>query len=170
MLLNSTSKSWFAIQTCPRYEKKVADDLKQKEFEVFLPLVASRRQWSDRKRIVYFPLFSSYIFAQIPGTIEHRIAILQTKGVRGFVGVRGAPVPIPESEIEAVRSLLRVGESFEVHPFLNVGQRVRIRGGSLTGVQGIVVKKNQDLSLVISIEVIQRSVSLKLVGYEVEAA
>jgi transcription antitermination factor NusG len=148
----------------------VADDLKQKHFEIFLPLVASRRQWSDRKRVVEFPLFSSYIFAQISGTVEHRVAILQTRGVKGFVGVRGAPIPIPESEIEAVRSLLSAGESLEAHPFVNVGQRVRIRGGSLTGVQGIVVKKNQDLSLVISIEVIERSVSLKLVGYEVEAA
>lgn len=161
---------WFAVQTWPRYEKKVARELTIKGIEVFLPLIPSRRQWSDRQQVVDLPLFSSYLFVRASGAIESRIPILRTSGVINLVGTRNTGTPVPESEIESVRLLLSRGVSFHNYPYLNVGQRVRIRGSSLDGVEGILVSKNDDFSLIVSINIIQRSVSVRVAGYRIEAA
>jgi transcription antitermination factor NusG len=164
------SRVWFAVQTRPRYEKKVANELKEKDLEVFLPLSQSRNQWSDRQRIVHTPIFPTYLFVRIPQTREARIAVLSTYGATGFVGVRGAGITIPEGEIESVRTVLKQGIPVQSHPFLTVGDRVRIRGSSLDGVEGILLAKNDDLSLVVSIQIIQRSLSIRIAGYQVVAA
>lgn len=161
---------WFAIQTWPRYEKKVANELSRKGVEVFLPLVSAEHKWSDRRQIVQLPLFSNYLFVQTPGTTESRIPVLRTAGVIGFVGARGTGTPVPEIELESVRILLNRGIAFQNSPFLNIGQRVRIRGNSLDGVEGILVAKNDDLSLIVSINIIQRSIAIRIEGYRVEAA
>lgn len=160
---------WFAIQTWPRYEKKVASELEKKNIEVFLPLDSTEHQWSSRRAIVQLPLFPTYLFTRTPWTTESRISVLRTSAVIGFVGTRTG-TPVPESEIESVRILLSRGVSFENHPFLNIGQRVRIREGSLDGVEGILVAKNDDYSLIVSINIIQRSLSIRVAGYRIEAA
>jgi transcription antitermination factor NusG len=165
-----TDPVWFAVQTWPRYEKKVANECHTKNINSFLPLVPSKRQWSDRVRTVHLPLFPSYLFVRISETVEARIPVLRTTGVMKFVGDRGMGIPIPDSEIESVRLLLSRGIPFEAHPFLSVGQRVRIRGGSLDSVEGILQAKNDDFSLVVSIHIIQRSLSVRVAGYQVEAA
>jgi transcription antitermination factor NusG len=167
---NSAGKVWVAVQTWPRYEKKVAFELERKEVEVFLPLLACQHQWSDRRRTVQLPVFPSYLFVRIPETVDTRVAVLRTNGVINFVGTRNLGTPIPESEIESVRILLERGIGFQNHPFLNVGQRVRIRGSSLDGVEGILVAKNDDLSLVVSIQILQRSLAIRVAGYRIEAA
>ena len=169
-IASSNGDVWFAVQTWPRYEKKVAAELKKKELEVFLPLTLSRHQWTDRQRTVQSPLFPSYLFVRIPETLDTRVAVLRTNGVMSFVGVRGAGVPIPEGEIESVRMLATGSISFRGHPFLNIGQRVRVRGSSLDGVEGILLAENNDLSLIISIQIIQRSLSVRISGFQVEAA
>jgi transcription antitermination factor NusG len=162
--------SWFAIQTWPRYEKKVAAELERKEVQVFLPLSRAKHQWSDRLRTVEMPLFPTYVFVRIHATTPDRAWVLRSNGVSKFVGARGTGSTVPESEIESVRALVSRGSSFEIHPFLNVGQRVRICGGSLHGVEGILQEKNSDRSLVVSIQLIQRSLSIRLAGYQIEAA
>jgi transcriptional antiterminator NusG len=161
---------WLAVQTWPRYEKKVAIELERKQVEVFLPLVSSNHQWSDRRRVVQLPLFPGYVFVRAPETFASRICVLRTNGVINFVGARNVGTAIPESEIESVRILLSRGIEFQDHSFLNVGQRVRICGSSLDGVQGILVAKNNDLSLVVSVQIIHRSLSIRVAGYRVEAA
>jgi transcription antitermination factor NusG len=161
---------WYAIQTWPRFEKKVAAEFKRKDIETFLPLLSSQRQWSDRRCIVQFPLFPNYVFVRVATGANARIPVLRTNGVAGFVGLRGTGTPIPDSEIDSVRLLLAGGVAFQQHPFLNLGQRVRVRGGSLDSVEGILLAKNDDLSLVVSIEIIQRSISIRISGYQVEAA
>jgi transcription antitermination factor NusG len=175
MVVNSAPSSdrsevWVAVQTRPQFEKKVAVELQRKAIHVFLPLLASKHEWSDRRQIVHRPLFPTYIFVRILQIPDTRIAVLRTNGVATFVGARGTGDPIPESEIESVRVLLTRGISFQAHPFLNVGQRVRVRGSSLDGVEGVLVSKNDDLSLVVSIQMIQRSLSVRIAGYQVEAA
>jgi transcription antitermination factor NusG len=163
--------AWFAIQTWPRYEKKVATELENKEVNVFLPLLKNKHKWSDRTRVVELPLFPGYVFVSIQQTLNARVHVLRTNGVTSFVGVRGMGTPVPESEIESVRTLLDRGISFQAHPFLKIGQRVRILSGSLRGVEGVVTgKANDDPSLVVSIQIIQRSVVIRLSGYEIEAA
>jgi transcription antitermination factor NusG len=162
------SLSWFAIQTWPQYEKKVAAEFQRKDIEAFLPLLSSMRKWSDRSKVLELPLFPSYVFVRIDESSNARIGVLRTNGVTGFVGMRGRGVSIPQSQIESVRLLLASGVTFQHHLHLSVGKRVRIRGGSLDGVEGTLLAKNDDLSLLVSIQIIQRSLAIRVAGYRLE--
>jgi transcriptional antiterminator NusG len=162
--------SWFAVQTKPRHEKRVAAELAQKGITVFLPLVSALHQWTDRRREVTLPLFTNYTFVRIDGARNLRVSVLRTNGVVGFVGMQGRPVPIPDEQINAVQTILREGISFSLHPFLNVGRKVRIRGGCLDGIQGVILAMNGDQSLIVSIESIQGSLAVRIAGYGLEAA
>ncbi|MGB8752941.1 MAG: transcription termination/antitermination NusG family protein, partial [Candidatus Sulfotelmatobacter sp.] len=122
---------WYAIRTRSRHEKIVADQLERQSIESFLPLVKSTRKWSDRKKEVELPLFSGYSFARLALYSPDRLRVLRTHGVAGFVGVRGVGIPVPEGQIESLRTLLANRIPMVDRPFLQVGQRVRIRGGAL---------------------------------------
>jgi transcription antitermination factor NusG len=161
--------SWFAIQTRPRYEKKVTVELQEKGVKTFLPLYSATHQWSDRRRLVYLPIFPGYVFVRIAPLPNARVSVLQTNGVISFVGVRNMGIPIPDCEIEAIQAVLDGGGTFEPHSYLEVGQRVCIRGGCLSGVSGVLMAVNGDQSLIISVNLIQRSVAMRIEGYEVEA-
>ena len=132
-------------------------------------MFSSKHRWSDRSRVVDVPLFPNYVFIQSVHDTATRILVLRTSGVLQYVGVRGKGVAIPDDQIESVRIVLERGIRFTHHPFLSVGQRVRIRGGSLEGVQGILLGMNVDQSLIISVELIQRSIAIRVAGYQVEA-
>jgi transcription antitermination factor NusG len=161
--------SWYAVQTRPRHEKKVTFELQNnKEITAFLPLCASTRQWSDRRVTLDMPLFPGYVFVRIPHDLKMRVAVLRTYGVAGFVGPRGIGVSIPDAQIEGVQAVLSRGIPFSPFPFLDIGKRVRIRDGSLQGVEGILTAVNGDNSLVISVELIQRSLAIRVTGYTVE--
>lgn len=161
---------WFAVETVPRYEKRVAAELEKKAVHTFLPLEAHSHQWSDRRRTVHLALFPNYLFVRIPSSAEYRIPVLRTSGVRRFVGASHVGTPVSDTEIESIRLLLQRSIPFRAHPFLSVGQRVRIRGGSLDGMEGVLSGKSDDAKLVVSIQLIQRSLSVHLQGYTVEAA
>ena len=160
--------TWFAIRTRPRFEKKVSVELLEKGVEAFLPLHYVTRQWSDRRQIVSLPLFPGYTFVRIAPDQASRIRVLRTNGVIQFVGTTMLGTPIPDEEIEAIRRLLTQNVPFSVHPYIRVGQKVRIRGGALDGVKGLLTKVNRDQSLIISVNLIQRSVAMRVAGYEIE--
>ena len=161
---------WYGLQTRPRHEKIVAHRLAEKGVTTFLPLVNEVHRWSDRKKTVQVPLFGCYVFAKfIPNRIE-RLRVLRVDGVFGLVGAKGEGSPIPDDQIEAVRRLVETELPWSSHPFLKIGQRVRIRSGVLDGLEGILVSRNGDRSLVISIDAIQRSLAVRVEGYEVEPA
>jgi transcription elongation factor/antiterminator RfaH len=160
---------WFAVQTKSRHEKKAQMELQQKGVRVFLPLVPSVHHWSDRRQIVQLPLFGNYLFVSISSDRNERAKVLKTRGVVGFVGSGGQGRVIPDEQIDAVRTLLREKITLLPHPFLNVGQRVRIRGGSLDGLQGILLNINGNDSLVISFKCVEKSVAIRIEGYRVEA-
>jgi len=164
----TSGSAWYAIQTIPRHEKKVAIELETKEIQSFLPTISEARQWSDRKRVTVLPLFPGYVFVRLMSEMATKVAVLRTNGVIGFVGVRGVGTPIPEPEIDAIRKILAHGLPLSPHPFLNVGERVRVRGGALDGLEGILQAIKGDQSLVISIELIQRSLAVQVSGYKVE--
>jgi transcription termination/antitermination protein NusG len=166
----TASTSWFAVQTKPRHEKKVAAELAEKGVTVFLPLVSETHQWSDRKRELRLPLFTHYVFTRIGGGHSPRVTVLRTNGVLGFVGVRGSGTPIPNEQIETLQRILSERVPFTPHPFLTVGQRVRIRGGSLDGIHGLLLAVNNDWSLILSVDGIQRSLAIRIDGYGVEPA
>jgi transcription antitermination factor NusG len=161
-------KSWFAVQTKARYEKRVAAELEEKGLVTFLPLSTEVHQWSDRKRKVELPLFAGYIFVRMGRQQSSRIYVLQTNGVFGFVGVRGVGSPIPDEQIETLQTIVREKIPILPHPFLNVGQKVRIRGGSLDGICGILSAINDDRSLIVSVNSIQRSLAIRIDGYGIE--
>lgn len=161
--------SWFAIQTRPRYEKKVAFKLQENGIRIFLPLRSAKHQWTDRQQLLHSPLFPGYLFAQVASGANARASVLRTNGVSGFVGVRGIGIPILDDEIEALQALVEHRVPFEPHPYLKIGQRVRIRGGCLDGIKGVLVVANSDQSLVVSVDLIQRSVAIRISGYNIEA-
>jgi transcription antitermination factor NusG len=159
---------WYAIHTRSQHEKRVEARLLECGTSTFLPVVRQVHRWSDRRKVIELPLFSCYVFVHIIPSAKTRLGVLRTDGVIGFVGVRGKGTPIPESEIESVRLLMSRDVPFTSYPFLQIGQRVRIRGGSLDGVEGVTVARNGHSKLVVSVELIQRSISISIEGYEIE--
>jgi transcription antitermination factor NusG len=148
----------------------VSEQFVQQGIEAFLPLVKRTHKWTDRMKEVELPLFSGYSFVRVALSSPERLRVLQVHGVAGFVGINGVGAAIPESQIQDIRTLLASKVPFEEHPFLRVGQRVRIRGGCLDGVEGVLSGQNGDQSLMISLEPIQRSLAIRVQGYTVEAA
>jgi transcription antitermination factor NusG len=161
---------WYALQTRARHEKMVEHRLQERGVTTFLPMVTEVHRWSDRKKKVQLPLFSCYVFAKVAPTKIDRLRVLRIDGIFNFVGPRGEGTPIPDSQIEAIRTLVETQLPWSNHPFLKIGQRVRIRSGALDGVEGILVKRNGDSTLVISVDAIQRSLAVRVEGYDVEAA
>jgi len=160
--------NWYAVQTRARHEKVVAQRLQEGGVTTFLPLVTEIRRWSDRKKSVEFPLFGCYLFVRLAPTSEERLRVLRIDSVLNFVGIRGQGTPIPEQQINAVRTLIEEELPWSTHPFLKIGQRVRIRSGALNGLEGILVARNGDRTLVLSVDAIQRSLAVRIEGYDVE--
>jgi transcription antitermination factor NusG len=160
---------WYAVRTRSRHEKIATQQLQTRGIETYLPVVIQTHRWSDRKKQVEVPLFSGYTFVRLAyASNEQRIQVLQTHGIAGFVGVQRTGVPIPDHQIEDIRTLLGNKVSVEAHSFLKIGQRVRVRGGALDGVEGILVSHDAGKKLVISLESIERSLSIRVEGYDVE--
>lgn len=165
----SATELWYGLQTRPRHEKIVAERLQERGVTTFLPLVREEHRWSDRKKIVEVPLFSCYVFARFVHNRDERLRVLRVEGVFGLIGSGGEGAPIPEEQITAVRQLVQGEIPWSLHPFLKIGQRVRIRSGALDGVEGILVSRNGDRTLVISVDALQRSLAVRVEGYQVEA-
>jgi transcription antitermination factor NusG len=156
------------VQTRARHEKVIAQQLRDKGVTTFLPLVREVHGWSDRRKTIELPLFSCYVFARVLPSNEDRLRVLVVDGVLRFVGPGGQGIPIPEEQIEAVRRLVEEELPFCSYPFLKIGQRVRIRSGALNGVEGILVARSGERTLVVSIDAIQRSMAVRIEGYDVE--
>jgi transcription antitermination factor NusG len=151
-----------------RHEKRVAAQLEEKRVCTFLPLLRQIRMWTDRRRPVEVPMFSCYSFVRIAQTTEERLKVLQTPGVLGFVGSERQGTPIPEEQIESLRTAINERIPCFPYPFVSAGRRVRILGGSLDGIEGILVRRGKDQSLIVSVELLQRSVSIRVEGYDIE--
>jgi len=158
---------WYALHTRSRHERMVVHRLRECGLETYLPTVKEVHRWSDRKKKVEVPLFSCYVFLRCYLSPENRNHVYRIESVLGFVGGGGAGMSIPEEQIESIRKLLGQSVPWRSHPFLKVGQRVRVRGGALDGVEGIFLSENGDHSLVISVEAIQRSMAVRVDGYDV---
>lgn len=160
--------NWYAIHTRPRHEKWIVEQLHEKRVFTFLPLLRQIHQWSDRRARVEVPMFSCYAFVRIAQTTEERLRVLRTPGVFGFVGSEKQGISIPNEQIESLRAAIREKMPCSMHPFIRTGQRVRVRGGSLDGIEGILVRQGGDQSLVVSVELLCRSVAIRVEGYDIE--
>jgi transcription antitermination factor NusG len=158
---------WYAVHTRARHEKAVAHRLTELGLNCFLPLVKETHRWSDRKKTVELPLFSCYVFVQMNPEGNERLPVCSTNGVLQIVGPKGQGMAIPDEQIEAVRRIMAEELPWSEHPFLKLGQRVRVRGGAMDGIEGILQARDKD-TLVISVDAIQRSLAVRIEGYRVE--
>jgi transcription antitermination factor NusG len=158
---------WYAVRTRPRHEKKVAAELQEKGITIYLPLLSQVRRWSDRRKIIQVPLFSCYAFVHSVLDLHLRLALYGISGALGFVGPNNEGISIPDAQIETIRTLMASNAPLTPYPWLKVGQRVRVRGGALDGVEGILATQG-DRRLVISVESIHAAFSINLEGYDVE--
>ncbi len=159
---------WYALHTRARHEKAVERRLHEQGMETFLPTTMEVHHWSDRKKKVEVPLFTCYVFIRCALSAEDRFRVYQIESVHGFVGARATSLPIPDEQIESIRKVLTHSAPWRAYPFLKAGQRVRVRGGAMDGVEGVFVSENGDHSLIISVDAIQRSMSVRIDGYDVE--
>ena len=159
-MLDQNNLVWVALQVKPRSEKLVAIALNSKEIEVFLPLYAARRRWSDRIKELQLPLFDGYVFCKL--NLLHRMPALTIPGVIQFVGIGRTPVPIEEEEIVALQSVIKSGLPSMPWPFLQVGQKVRVEHGPLRDLEGILLQAKGSHRLVLSVSLLQRSVAVEV--------
>jgi transcription antitermination factor NusG len=147
---------WFAVHTRSRHEKSASEQLRCREVETFLPLYQSTRRWRNGDHDVQLPLFPGYTFVRIP--LKDRLHVLKVPGVVRLVGFNGTPVPLEDREIEGLRCALGSGVKATPHPYLTIGRRVRITAGPLAGRQGILERMKNSAEVVLSIDLIQRSI------------
>jgi transcription antitermination factor NusG len=157
---DSALHPWFALRVKSRSEKIVSTIARNKGFEEFLPLYQSRRRWSDRFKSVDVPLFPGYVFCRL--NPEFRLPLLTIPGVLSFVGIGKVPVPIDDAEIAAIQTAIGSGLLAEPYPFLEVGQRVRIAEGPLTGIEGLLVEVRKQQRLAVSVSLLKRSVAVEI--------
>ena len=151
---------WFAVRVKSRCEKAVATMAQSKGFEEFLPLYQSRRRWSDRLKSLELPLFPGYLFCRLDP--QYRLPLLTIPGVLHFVGIGKSPAPIEDAEIAALQIAVRSGLLTEPWPFLEIGQRVRLDEGPLSGLEGILIGTSKLERLVVSVTLLKRSVAVSI--------
>jgi transcription antitermination factor NusG len=151
---------WYALHVRTRFEKVVSRNLKGKGYEEFLPLYKRTSRWSDRTKEIELPLFPGYVFCRF-NPLE-RLPILQIPGVNSVVGFGKDFLPVEDAELNAVRFVLSSGSLCEPWPFLTIGQRVRVEYGPLAGMEGLVTNVKNACRLVISVNMLQRSVGVEI--------
>jgi transcription antitermination factor NusG len=157
---------WNAVYTRHQHEKTVAESLAGNEFEVFLPTYNTIRQWKDRKKQLSLPLFPCYVFVHI--NFERRLRVLTTPGVLFVVTFAGRPAPIPDFEMDAIRKAVESRLRVEPHPFLQCGDRVRVTSGPLADVEGILVRKKGTYRLILSAELLGKSIAVEIDAFSVK--
>ena len=158
--------SWLAVYTMARHERRVANDLFERQLNSFLPTYRAVHRWKDRRKELELALFPSYVFVQAE---QHdRVRILQVPSVVNIVSFGGQPAVIPDKEIEAFRGGVEGQIGLQPHPYLKVGKRVRIHSGPMAGQQGILVRRKDHCRVVLSIDFIMRSVSVEVDAADIE--
>ena len=158
-MLDAT-KRWYAVYTKSRFEKRVADELRKKEVEYYLPLQKSLRQWSDRKKYVDEPLFKSYVFVRVSN--QDYLEVLKTTGVVCYVTIGREKIPIPDCQIEAVRTYLGEQTIDKALNYFEVGNEVEIAYGSLRGLRGELIDAKDSRKLIIQIDAINQNITITL--------
>lgn len=156
---------WYAIRTRSRHEKQVRDRLAVQGVEQLLPTVFRLSQWKDRKKEIEVPLFLGYCFARFPW--PERLAVLTVSGVVEIVGARQRPEPVPDEEIDAIRTLMTSTLKYDAHPYLHEGMMVEVTRGPLEGVRGILLRKAKRHRLVIGVHLIRQSAAVDIDAVDV---
>ena len=152
---------WYAVATRSRHEKVVAEQLWQKQIECFLPLREVLSRWKDRRKKVQFPLFPGYLFVRTP-IKERRLDVLKVPSVVRVIGFNGIPEPIPEEQIQSVKTLVFSQLPFDPFPYLHEGDLVEITHGPLRGLVGRLIEKKSKYKFVLSVDLIQQAVACEV--------
>jgi transcription antitermination factor NusG len=160
------SEHWFAVYTCANHEKRVAAHFEARAVNHFLPLYSSLRRWKDRRVRLELPLFPGYIFVQLAKDVHLRV--LEVPGVVRLVGFNGQPHPLPQSEIDSLKRGILNELRIVPHAYLKIGSRVRIVRGPLEGAEGILVRRKNVHRVVLSLDLIARSVAVEIDRTHVE--
>jgi transcription antitermination factor NusG len=157
---------WFAVYTNSRHEKCVARHFDQRQIESFLPLYQKLHHWTKHNNVrLALPLFPNYVFVHIAP--PQRTSVLAVQGVLGMVGRGHIASALPDAEIESLRTGLQL-RKFEPHPYLVAGERVRIKAGAMEGMEGILLRKKNELRVVLTLDLIERSVAVEVDAQDVE--
>lgn len=159
---------WYAAQTRARHEKRVAEQLSHRGVKSFVPLYEKNSRWKDRRVRLQLPLFAGYVFVQIAW--RDRIRALEVPGIARLVSFGGNAVAVPDGEIESIRTSLESGLDIKPTQYLAIGQRVRIRSGSLAGCEGYLVREKGSHRLIVSVALIQRSIAVEIDAHDVSIA
>lgn len=151
---------WYALRVRSNYERVAAYHLRQRGFEEFSPCYKTAKRWSDRKKVTETSLFPGYVFCRLDA--QNRLPVLTIPGVVGLLSFGDGPTSIPDAELESVRTMVQSGLLVTPWPFLEVGQRVLIEHGPLTGVEGLVEQVKGTFRVVVSIPILQRAVSTEV--------
>ena len=157
---------WYAVCVRPRYEKLATRHLERQGVNCFLPVYRSVRRWKDRRKELDMALFPGYVFVNL--NARDRLGVLRAPGVLRFVSFQGQPAAVPDSEIRALESSVFAGLRPQPHPYLRQGRKVRVKRGPLVDAEGIMVRRKEGFRLVLSIELIMRSVMLEVDEADVE--
>jgi transcription termination/antitermination protein NusG len=157
---------WYAVSVRPRYEKLVTRHLQHRGLNCFLPLYRSVRRWRDRRKELDMALFPGYVFVNL--NARDRLGVLRAPGVLRFVTFQGEPAAVPDSEIRALESSLCAGLRPQPHPYLRQGKKVRVKSGPLMDAEGIMVRRKEGFRLVLSVNLVMRSVMLEVDEGDVE--
>jgi len=157
---------WYAVSTRSRHEKKVFQNLVVRDFETFLPLYQSLRRWRNGIQAeVELPLFQGYVFVRL--NLRDRVRVLEVPGLVNIVSTGNTPAPLPDTEIDILRRGIADLRA-EPHPFLKVGDQVRVKNGALTGVVGRLLQKKSRTMLVISVDLLMQAVAVDINEADVE--
>lgn len=150
---------WYALFVRSNQEKRIAQQLSGRDVEHFLPCYGAMSQWKDRRVKLELPLFPGYLFVRLP--YSERLKVLTIANVVSLVGTRNAPSPISSKEIDWIRLGVEQG-TLAPHPHLKVGQRVVINQGALCGLQGILLRTQNNTRIVVSLEPISRAFTVEI--------
>jgi transcription antitermination factor NusG len=167
-VLGRPQRLWYAVHTRSNFEKRVAVELGLKGIETFLPSFCEVHRWKDRKKTVEIPYFASYVFVRIEDSPEQRLDVLRTSGTVRLLGSRGEIEPIPDLEIENLQLLVESSLSACAHPFLKEGSTVRVKSGPLRGIEGLLVQVKNQNRLILSLNLLARSVATEIDLCDVE--
>jgi transcription antitermination factor NusG len=161
-----SAEAWYAAYTKHQHESKAKEALVRKGFNVLLPLYETLHKWKDRNKKVFLPVFPCYLFLRT--NLDRKREILTTPGVFWLVENAGRACPIPESDIDAIGRIIRSGVPIEPHPYLKCGEFVRVHTGPLTGIRGILTRIKNRCRVVLSVELLQKSVAVEVDAAMVE--
>lgn len=160
MGVRSQQWPWFAVLVRTGREKTANLLLENSGYECFLPVSKSTRRWSDRTKVIEVPLFPGYLFCRM--NPHNRLTVLMTPGVMQIVGVGKTPIPVEEEEVAAIQRVQKSGLSAMPWPYMQIGNVAQILDGPLRGLTGIVVKIKSGMKLVLSVNLLQRSVAVEV--------